>query len=129
MRRRWAVLAIRLLVTGGKNGTVRLWEVDGGKVRGRDGFKAVGPVPALVVSPDGSTLATASADGTAALWDVAEPHRAARTAVLTGQTDGVTAVAFGPDGRTAITGGADGTAAGWDVAALQFLLAWHGFPS
>jgi hypothetical protein len=62
-------------------------------------------------APDGRTFATASADGTARLWEVATWKVRAE---FRGHRDLVTALAFGPDGRL-FTGGLDTTVLGWDV--------------
>jgi RNA polymerase sigma factor (sigma-70 family) len=62
-------------------------------------------------SPDGRTLATASADGAIRLWEVATWTVRAE---FRGHRDRVTALAFGPDGRL-FSGGLDTTVLGWDV--------------
>ena len=64
-------------------------------------------------SPDGTTLASGSADHTMKLWDVAT-----RTNIdtLEGHTDGVGSVSFSPDGTTLASGSYDGTVKLWDVA-------------
>jgi WD40 repeat protein len=69
----------------------------------------------VVFSPDGRTLATASRDGTAKLWDVATGqlkatfrHQAA-----------VVRLAFTPNGRVLATGSRDTTARLWDVSTGQ----------
>ena len=73
-------------------------------------------VHSVTFSPDGRTLATASADGTVRLWDIHSLHHPALLGTpLTGHTDGVTSVAFSPDGRALATGSMDHTARLWDV--------------
>src|SRR4051794_38440960 len=72
-----------------------------------------GWVGGVAFAPDSQLLATASADGTAILWDV-KTGRAVRT--FKGHTDRVVAVAFSPDGRLLATASFDGTARVWDVA-------------
>ncbi len=65
----------------------------------------------LAWSADGSRLGSASADGTAIVWDAAG-RQAAR---LVGHDGEVNDVALSPDGGLAVTGGDDGTVRVWDV--------------
>jgi WD40 repeat protein len=65
----------------------------------------------VAFSPDGRLLATASADGTARLWD---PATGQHQRTLTGHTNAVLGVAFSPDGRLLATAGDDGTMRLWD---------------
>src|SRR2546423_8354856 len=69
-------------------------------------------VSGVAYSADGHTVATASVDGTARLWD-ATTHR--EVATLAGHTNWLRAVAFSPDGRILATGSDDDTARLWDV--------------
>jgi cytochrome c len=63
------------------------------------------PVVALAVSPDGTTLASASWDHTARLW----PLAGGAPRVIAGHAQNVNGVAFAPDGRALITAGYDAT--------------------
>jgi RNA polymerase sigma factor (sigma-70 family) len=64
----------RLLVRGGFDHAVRVWDVQTGhtlaEFKGHDGA-----VTALAFSPDGRRLASASADSTALMWDVSKLKR------------------------------------------------------
>jgi len=68
------------------------------------------------VAPDGSWLATGSADRTVRIWDAATGQE--RT-VLTGHKGSVRAVAVAPDGSWLATGSADRTVRIWDAATGQ----------
>ncbi len=73
-------------------------------------------VNAVAFSPDGTLIATASADGTARTWVTASGQP--RT-ILTGHTSTVNAIAFSPDGTLIATASADGTARTWVTASGQ----------
>lgn len=74
-------------------------------------------------SPDGSTLATASKDGTARLWDVATGKM---RQIFAGHSSEVTCVAFSPDGEYLATGSEDRQVLIWDTASGAQLFALRG---
>ena len=72
-------------------------------------------VTAVAFSPDGGTLATASYDMTAILWNAATGALVYTLSGRNQHTEGLTSVAFSPDGTKVLTGSEDWTAKLWDV--------------
>ena len=70
-----------------------------------------GPVAALAVSPDGTTLASASWDRTVRLW----PLAGGAPAVFEGNQQNINAVAFAPDGKSLVSAGYDATVRLWPL--------------
>jgi cytochrome c len=69
------------------------------------------PIVGLAVSPDGSTLASASWDSTVRLWPLADGARR----VMEGHTQNVNGVAFAPDGKSLVSVGYDLTLRIWPL--------------
>lgn len=92
------------IATSGDDARIAIWtpgEPQPAKVL--EGHSA--PVVALAISPDGTTLASASWDHTARLWSLA----GGMPRVIEGHAQNVNGVAFAPDGRALITAGYDAT--------------------
>ena len=105
----------RTVITGGEDGTARLWDADSGKSIGSP-LRHREPVIAVAFSPDGKTVLTGSDDHTARLWD-------ATTGEPLGPElppeAGVIAMAFHAGRKLVLTGSRDGTARLWDAATGQ----------
>src|SRR5207245_8716947 len=72
----------------------------------------VGPVTRVAFSPDGRRLLTASQDGTARLWELANGQPVA----VFRHDRGLEYAAFAPDGYAVITACVDGTIRFWALA-------------
>jgi WD40 repeat protein len=91
----------RTVVTGGEDGTARLWDAATGRLRAPP-FHHDGRVRAVAFSPDGRRFLTGCWGGTAQAWDTATGRPLGRPLQQRGP---VWAVTFGPDGKTAAVGG------------------------
>jgi hypothetical protein len=99
-------------VTGGHDGTVRVWDLAAGREQAQlTGHN--GPVLAVSASADGTRAVTGGRDGTVRVWDLAAGREQSQFA---GHDGTVRAVAISADAARAVTGGRDGTVRVWDLA-------------
>ena len=98
-----------------------LYEVDTSRALAL--LPSASPLSSVVFSPDGTTLASGSRDGTVKLWDVATR---ATIASLERHTDGVRSVVFSPDGTVLASGAFDNTVKLWDVATRAIIATLEG---
>jgi WD40 repeat protein len=109
----------RRIVSGGDDGTVRVWDAATGEAVGVPMTGHGGWVNSVAFSPDGQRIASGGEDGTVRVWN-ADTGRAV-AGPMTGPGGGedfrgVDSVAFSPDGQRIASGGNDGTVRVWDAA-------------
>ena len=102
--------AKELLVTAGRDKTIRFWNADSGALV--KSLETASEINGIAASPDGKLLATANADNTIRCLnveggDIKQP--------FLGHAGEVLAVRFGPDGNSIVSASADHTAIVWDL--------------
>jgi WD40 repeat protein len=113
----------KVVVTGGADGRVRLWNAATGKeiVKQQRGHERA--VRSVAFSPDGTVVASASgADQTVRLWGAASGAQLRKIALgcttpphWCGRSDAAS-LAFSPDGRAVMTWSCDGVVHLWELA-------------
>ncbi|MEU9477323.1 TIR domain-containing protein [Streptomyces sp. NPDC048191] len=105
-----------LLVTGGNDGVVRLWEPATGQ--GRRILRGHGRrIGTLSFSADGALLAAGGNDGVVRVWHSGSGRRLRE---LTGQSDRLVSAAFGPTGSLLATASSDGDIYLWNAASGEY---------
>ncbi|MEU9444038.1 TIR domain-containing protein [Streptomyces sp. NPDC048304] len=105
-----------LLVTGGNDGVVRLWDPATGQ--GRRILRGHGRrIGTLSFSADGSMLAAGGNDGVVRVWHAASGRRLRE---LTGHSDRLVSAAFGPTGHLLATASSDGDIYLWNAATGEY---------
>lgn len=110
----------RLLLSGGNDNSLRVWDVAGRKLlktlRGH-----AGRVPACAFAPDGERLLSGSHDHSAKLWSISgyEEVRVFQGRVMEGHRDAIFGAAFSPDGQRIASASRDRTAKLWNTASAK----------
>lgn len=112
----WNPVEPSLLVSGGGEGTINIWNVDGSEhLKPKETIKEAhsGRIAQMAFHPSGDYYASTSFDLTWKLWDLQRPD----TELLEqeGHSKEVYAVSFHPDGSLVATGGLDTISRVWDL--------------
>ncbi len=118
----------RALIGGSRDGRAWVWNAEDGTMlaelahaagagagagSGAVGSAPLAELPGVALGPDGRTAASAGADGSARLWDLAAGRSIGEPMTHRGPVD---ALAFHPEGTLIATACRDGTARLWDAA-------------
>lgn len=98
----------RLAVTGGGDGSLRLWDLTGQAPRLMGHHEAA--ITAIAFSPDSLQVATGSSNGVVRLWDLATLAPEMDFVELRGHEGAISALAISPDSRWLATASQDRTA-------------------
>jgi WD40 repeat protein len=106
------------VVSGGRPGKIRRWQVEDGKGVGAPMYTG-SPVFSIAVSPDGRWIFSGTDSGLVTVWN-AKNH--SKVTELTAHNDAVFAVDVSPDGTRIATGSNDKTLYVWSLPSGQRLL-------
>ncbi|KAG2337654.1 WD40 repeat-like protein [Suillus weaverae] len=112
----------RRIITRSGDGSLRLWDLDGGAQIGedwRDDEDKEAGVFKMALSPNGKTVVSGGYDGKVKLWDVETGKVVVR---WTGSTESVWSVCWSADGNRVGSGSWDGTTRVWDVKTGETVL-------
>jgi WD40 repeat protein len=110
------------LVTGGDDGTARMWSVATGKLVQAYGRHEKGGISAVALSTDLKLVATGGNDETARLWDA---QTGKEVHVFKGHKSRVNGVALSHNGKWLATCGDDGKARIWDLTTKEEVQVLH----
>lgn len=105
-----AIIDAERQATAGEDGRIAIWR-KGGTVPERVFEGHTAPIVSLTISPDRTTLASASWDRTIRLW----PLAGGEARVLNGHDQNVNGVAFTRDGKSLVSASYDATARIWPL--------------
>jgi len=114
-----------LIALGGSDGAITLIELNADRTQksARTFSGHTDLITSINFSTDNGSLVTASNDGTARVWRVAD----AQSVVLKGHTSRVLNAVFSPDGKSVLTGSDDNTARLWESASGKSIRILIGF--
>jgi M6 family metalloprotease-like protein len=102
----------QLALSGGTDGTVRVWDLKTGKeLKNLKGH--TGQTLAVAFHPDGRHALSGGDDGQLLLWDLTSSKKVRG---FTGHTAGVNGAAFSPDGKRLASASQDRTVRVWEIA-------------
>jgi WD40 repeat protein len=115
------------LISGGYDGTVRVWDREKGEALGVL-HRGNGNVNGVAIRLDGRWAAAASADGRVRAWDLDRPlaFPSPPDRVVNGLEGALWSVGFDPSGRTLATGAEHGAIILWDAPSFQRLTTLRG---
>jgi len=123
----------KLLASGGRDGTGRIWDVGSSKPGERAAFRKSGEgFRSLAFAPNNRLLVASSANGQVSMIDVSE-KAAQEIRVLRGGQASIDALAFSPDGKLVAGAGEDQTLRVWEPGTgpgseARILLPGHTLP-